>query len=78
MRIITLISIFLIFFIEFLYAQGGGYVLNFDRSNDTVICGTDSFLDIQETLTVEAWIKGNPSQQGSSISIVIIASTNLI
>lgn len=56
------IFILTILFLEFLFAQDGGSALNFDGSNDLVDCGTDSSLNIQDELTIEAWIKGGASQ----------------
>ena len=70
MRTTFLILTISIFFCEFIFAQGGGYALNFDGSDDIVICGTDSSLDLQEALTIEVWIKAGLPQTRAYSRIV--------
>jgi hypothetical protein len=59
---LVVLPIFILQLCSHLFAQGGGSALRFDGSDDIVICGADSSLNIQEMLTIEAWIKGSLSQ----------------
>ena len=43
--------------IGFIYAQGGGYALDFDGSNDLVIVNDDASLTSTSAITISAWFR---------------------
>ena len=47
----------LLTFIGFIYAQGGGYALDFDGSNDYVSVNDNSSLTSTTAITISAWFK---------------------
>ena len=56
----SVIVTFLIYLcVNITFAQGGKTSLYFDGSNDIVWCGNDPTLNIQDAITLEAWIKSD-------------------
>jgi len=59
MRLFVLVITISVLLIEFLCAQGGKSSLYFAGGDDIVWCGNDSTLNVQDAITLEAWIKSD-------------------